>query len=410
MDNRKISTVVLVCFLFTLTIANPLFTIGIEPELYSKLQKHQFWDFLQSDSRDYWPTTEWLNSTPEAQGMDSALLSQMLDYINYKEFNLDSIIVVRNGYIVLEEYPDPGFTEKSPHNLYSVTKSITSALIGIAIDKGYINDVDQKVIDFFPNKTILNLDSRKQRMTLEHLLTMSSGFKWEGPDDMLHSWGKAVLSGNPVEAILNQPMDYEPGTTWYYNGGCSHLLSAILTATTGNTTLDFAREYLFGPLGIRSVTWPTDPQGIYYGGQDIWLKPRDMAKFGYLFLNNGFWDGEQIISEDWVVNSTKPSFALNDVDAYGYQWWINQPLGAYYAYGFDEQRIYVIPDYDLVIIFTAKLQKADVEPELVSDFILPAVLERGGPDPLLFFPQLMVFVLAIMGIFTLSYWYTKTKR
>ena len=167
MGKRKLSTVVLVFFLFTVTIVNPLSIINSELEVYFKLQDSPIMNFLRKDnSRDYWPTTEWLNSTPEAQGMDSALLNQMIDYINYKEFNLDSIIVVRNGYIVLEEYPDPGFTEKSPHNLYSVTKSITSALIGIAIDKGYINDVDQKVIDFFPNKTILNLDSRKQRMTL----------------------------------------------------------------------------------------------------------------------------------------------------------------------------------------------------------------------------------------------------
>ncbi len=203
---------------------------------------------LNSSIRDYWPTTNWKTINPETQGMDSSLLTQMKDVIIDNDFPLDSLVVVRNGYIIVEEYHSPVYHEYTPHLLFSVTKSVTSALIGIAIDQGFIEDVDQKVIDFFPNKTILNLDPRKQQMTIRHLLTMTSGIAWEGPDDMVHTWGEAVLSGNPIEFILNQPMESDPGTKWYYNGGCSHLLSAILTQVTGNSTLDFVKDYRRHPI------------------------------------------------------------------------------------------------------------------------------------------------------------------
>jgi CubicO group peptidase (beta-lactamase class C family) len=334
-------------------------------------------------TRDYWPTEEWLYSTPGAQNMSLSILNQMMNHINEEEYNFHTIIIVRNGYIVLEEnnfssvkkyYPD------GPHILYSVTKSITSSLIGIAIDKGYITNTSQRIIDFFPNRTILNLDPRKERMNLEHLLTMSAGMYWEGPDDLEHTWGEVVQSGNPVEAILNQPMQYEPGTVWYYNGGCSHLLSAILTEVTGNSTLDFAQEHLFSPLGITSVSWPIDPQGIYFGGQDIWLSPLDMARFGYLYLNNGTWDGTQIVSKDWVLNSTRSLFeGLYMYNyGYGYQWWTAPSLNAYFAWGNYEQKIVVLPEDDLVVIFTARLDDYRVEHELLENYIIPAV--ASGSD------------------------------
>jgi CubicO group peptidase (beta-lactamase class C family) len=222
------------------------------------------------------------------------------------------------------------------------------------------------------------MDSRKQNITIEHLLTMTAGFEWVGPDLMSqeYSWGQAVYSGNPVEFILNLNMSYDPGTTWYYNGGCSHLLSAIITATTGNSTLEFAQEYLFDPLGIDYVYWPRDPQGIYYGGQNIGLTPRDMAKFGYLFLNNGTWDGEQIISKEWVETSTETRFVLPHY-GYGYQWWTFFPHQIYFALGMYQQKIIVVPDSDVVIVFTASIEHGpDPEPGLVFEYILPAVLDE----------------------------------
>jgi CubicO group peptidase (beta-lactamase class C family) len=323
---------------------------------------------------------------PEEQGMDAAVLEEMLQFIDDASLPIDSLIIVRHGYIVLELYPNPRYGPGNLHILYSTTKSVTSALIGIAIQEGFIRNVDQKVVAFFPGREIANLDARKRALTLEHLLTMSSGLEWQGPDDLLHTWGQGLRSGNPVRFILNQPMVYDPGSVWYYNGGCSHLLSAILTETTGRSTLSFAREFLFNPLGISKVIWPRDPQGNYFGGQDIWLTPRDMAKFGYLFLHNGEWDGRQIIPAEWVAQSSETAFTLGPGQGYGYQWWTYPELGVYYAAGAYEQRIFVAPARDLVVVLTSDnriegAQPGEIRegpsfsPELLRRFILPACNE-----------------------------------
>lgn len=331
------------------------------------------------------PATDWQTSTPKEQGMDAMTLNQMMDVIEELDLPVDSVVVVRRGYIVFEEYPNPSYGPQDKHLLYSVTKSFTSALIGIAIEEGFIESVDQKVVDFFPERSIANLDARKQSLTLEHLLTMSCGFEWEGPDDHLHTWGDANRSGNPVQFMLDQPMASDPGTGWVYNGGCSHLLSAILTKTTGESTLAFARKHLFGPLGITDVRWPRDPQGIYYGGQDIWLTPRDMAKFGQLYLNNGAWGGEQIIPAEWVARSAE-THLFHWVGGYGYQWWTFPQSSIYYASGAYEQRIYVAPGLDMVVVFTSDNKTSGLKEGemrsgppmvdwLLGRFILPACEE-----------------------------------
>jgi CubicO group peptidase (beta-lactamase class C family) len=294
----------------------------------------------------------WQTSTPGDEGIDATRLRQMMDVIDAADLPIDSVVVVRHGKLAFEEYPNPEYRPQEKHLLYSVTKRVTSALIGIAIDKGFIESVDQRVIDFFPDMAINNLDVRRQSLTLEHLLSMSCGFEWEGPDDNLHTWGRANQSGNPVKYVLNQPMSSDPGTQFLYNGGCSHLLSAILTKTTGQSMLEFARKHLFKPLGITDIKWPRDPQGIYYGGQDIWLTLRDMAKFGQLFLNQGTWEGRQIIPAEWVARSSETRLSLW-AGGYGHQWWTFPRSGIYYASGAYEQRIYVIPDLDMVVVFTA---------------------------------------------------------
>jgi CubicO group peptidase (beta-lactamase class C family) len=291
--------------------------------------------------------------------MDQAMLELMTAIIEDMHLPIDGVVVRRHGEVVFEAYPNPKVGPEEMHLLYSVTKSFTSALIGIAIDQGFLEGVDQKVIDFFAEWEIENLDARKQALTIENLLTMTCGFEWEGPDDGLHTWGDALRSGNPVKYVLNQPMASDPGTEWIYNGGCSHILSAILTRTTGRSTLAFAQEYLFEPLGITDVHWPRDPQGIYFGGQDIWLTPRDMSKFGQLFLNGGAWEGQQIIPSDWVAKSTVTHMTHWD-GGYGYHWWTYPDSGIYYASGAFEQRIMIIPDYDMVVVFTSDPLGADL--------------------------------------------------
>jgi len=326
----------------------------------------------------------WLHATPEEHGVDSAKLEAMRQTIDVLDLPIDSVVVVRHGEIVFEHYPNASlYGPNGLHNLYSVTKSVTSILIGIAIDEGFIEGVDQSVVGFFPDRRIANLDARKERMTLEHLLTMTSGLEWQGPDDMYHSWGKGIQSGDPVQYALDRPMAHEPGAVWYYNGGCSHLLSAILTETTGMSTLEFAREHLFGPLGITSVRWPRDPHGIYYGGQDIWLTPYEMAKLGQLLLDGGVWNGEQIVPAEWVKAATTQAIELPWSGGYGYQWWLYPESGIYYASGAFDQHIYVIPDLDMVVVFTAsnwppgilpgeRTGGAPVVDWLLGSFVLPA--------------------------------------
>jgi len=336
---------------------------------------------------DYWPTTGWLESTPAEQGMNSRKLDQMKNFIveyNYDK-DLDSVLVIRNGYIVLEMYPsylDYGFTtipkynENMTHILHSVTKSFTSALIGIAIQQGLIEGVNQKVVDFFPSRTIENLDSRKQNMTLKHLLTMTTGFEWDEWSypytDSRNMLIQMINSGDAVQFMLNRPMLSNPGEEWIYCTGASHLLSAILTQVSGYRALQFAREFLFGPLGIARAFWPPDSQGINYGGSELRITPRAMAKFGFLYLNNGTWDGQQIVPADWVINSTIPHFNLA---SYGYQWWLNPSAGLYHANGVYGQEIFIVPNQNLVVVFTGDFKNGNPEYQLLFNYILPAVTD-----------------------------------
>ncbi len=345
--------------------------------------------------RGHWPTDGWQTSTPTEQNMDSAKLEAMINYIEEQQFAIDSILVIRNGYIVEEKYLST--QNDTPHQIYSCTKSIISALIGIAIREGYIDSVDQKVVNFFPERNISNLDSRKQAMSLEHLLSMTTGLEWNElniPYSSQNSVYQLRRSNNWVQFILDRPMVAEPGTTWTYNSGASHLLSAIIAQTTGNSTLAFAQKHLFEPLGISNVHWSTDPQGIFLGGSSIRLTTRDMAKFGYLYLNNGTWNGEKTVPAEWTNKSTRKFISLSEYTDYGYQWWIFPQLDVYSAIGYGGQWIVVIPKYDIVVVFTASMGEDDLPfYDLISDYIIPAVEYIPTSYPIaLLFPGLLVIV------------------
>ncbi len=197
--------------------------------------------------------------------MDSELLVEMLDDIQEREANIHSVLIVRNGYMVLEAYFDP-YDQDTSHVVHSVTKSITSALVGISIREGYIDGVNQPVLKHFPGRTVSNLDPAKQAMTLEHLLNMTSGLSWpevSSPYVSLSNPVRQMLrSQDFVQFVLDRPMNEEPGTSFNYNTGASHLLSAIIQETTGINTLSFAQKHLFTPLGISDVFWPSYPDGV----------------------------------------------------------------------------------------------------------------------------------------------------
>ena len=202
---------------------------------------------------DYWPTKGWRNASPESQGMDSNLLKNMLDQIWEKDLDIHSVLVVRNGYIVLDAYSYSRDADDK-HNIYSCTKSVMSVLIGIAIDKGYINGVNQPALSFFKKRTAKNLDADKKAMTLEHVLTMTTGL--ECRDSYLYSWSglnQMMASDDSVQFMIDLPMAEAPGTRFEYCNGASFLLSAILQEQTGMNALTFAHKHLFGPLGISET-------------------------------------------------------------------------------------------------------------------------------------------------------------
>jgi CubicO group peptidase (beta-lactamase class C family) len=255
---------------------------------------------------------------------------------------------------------------------------------------GYISDVNATLLSFFPNRTIANRDSRKEAITLEHLLTMTAGFVWD--ENTNNSWVEMQQSGDWVQHMLDLPMRSTPGTEWEYSTGVSHLLSAIIQETTGNTTEEFAEQYLFGPLNITRHPWGRDPQDINIGGTDLSLTPRSMAKFGFLFLHNGSWEGQQVVPKNWVLQSTSPLNEGDQVTHYGYQWWVHPAYGLFVAQGYHTQLIYVIPSTNTVVVFTAGSPLFAEFLHLVETYIVPEI--QPTPDPI----DITPFLIAIVGI------------
>ena len=253
--------------------------------------------------------------------------------------------------------------------MYSCTKSITSALIGIAIEQGLIAGIDVKLTEYFP-QLAESEDAYKQEITIRNLLNQTSGIKWfESPGQSLR---QAVKEKNWVGFILSQPMNSKPGTKFNYSTGNSHLLTAILQQVTGETAYKFGSKHLFKPLGMSSVRWSVDPQGISAGGNGISMTARDAAKFGQLYLLGGKWDDRQIVPEVWVAESTKKQSdgQSGSVFTHGYQWWIGD--GMYFAQGHGGQHIFIAPKLELVTVVTANLSENRPPVDYFMNYILAA--------------------------------------
>ncbi|MFW9959531.1 MAG: serine hydrolase domain-containing protein [Candidatus Thorarchaeota archaeon] len=362
---------------------------------------------LARSVRDYWPTDEWMLSTPEEQGMDSSILNKIMEDIDSFDMTIHSVIVVRNGYIVMENYTSY-YTQSTLHTIQSCTKSLVSALIGIAIDKGYIDNVSQRVIDFFPNTTIEYMDSWKQNLTIEHCLTMTMGNEWHELDvpysDPLNDLFAMYRSDDMWKYALDRPMEQEPGLEWAYNSGGVELLGGILEKATGYRVTDFAREFLFEPIGIDHFDWWLVPASSQYGvSGGLYLTPRDMARFGYLFLNNGTWNNTQVISLEWIEQSTQNHYDTGWY-GYGYLWWIIPDTNFYQATGHYEQKIYVIPEHDIVVVFTGDVQDYDYHPTdyFVMNYVIPSLTQRNADYTLSFIFVSFFIISAIPAI--VAYW------
>jgi CubicO group peptidase (beta-lactamase class C family) len=335
-------------------------------------------------------------------GMDENLLTELVNNINSNVYTeVHSVVIIKEGRLVFEVY-FPGhvfnysgenyhggianYNRDTPHNTHSATKSVTSALTCIAIDKGFIRDVDEKIFTFFDDYSDLNTGG-KDDITVEHLLTMTSGLEWNEWDisisDGNHDLVQFNRSSDPVAYILSKPLVTEPGTAFYYNGGAVDLLGEIVRIASGIRLDDFSEQYLFGPLGITNYNWQTLRSGIVCAHGDIHIRPRDMAKFGYLFLENGVWNGSAIISEAWVQKSIEEYISLPQLgwaDGYGYLWWLytyhsnNGAFESFRADGWGGQQIVVFPGIDMVVVFTGANYVSNPPCEdILNRYILPAV-------------------------------------
>lgn len=323
---------------------------------------------------DYWPTDGWRSRTPEEMGFDSGRLAEGLLELQENGLAIDSLLIVHDGYVVLDAHFAP-YDGTFPHDLASVTKSVMTTLIAIAADQGYI-DLDRPVISYFPDRTIANLDERKQHMTVRHLVESTNGMEsgcLKGDEPTLDAMR---AEADWVQAALDRPVVSEPGKKFCYDSPGFHILSAILQETSGMTALDFARQNLFEPLGIHEVTWETDPQGYTHGWGDLHLLPEDVAKIGYLWLHRGNWDGQQIVLEAWVLDSVRAHsrFVGNDY-GYGYGWWISPP--GYYAAGRGGQNVRVFASLNTVVVTTG----GGFDFPEAESFLIPAMLELKDSRP-----------------------------
>ncbi|NPD46133.1 serine hydrolase [Lentimicrobium sp. S6] len=345
---------------------------------------------VASEPLDYWPTKAWKTSTPEVQGMDSEKLSKMMEYYQ-KHFAeeekqmIESVAIIRNGYIVADIYTNPNYNGEDVHIINSCTKSIMSALVGIAIEKGFIESVNTPIVELLDTTGLDSISQQLRMVSLKDLLSMQTG--WHARDSYVYQWVglfEMQKTSNWTQHVLNRSFETNPGERFEYSNMASYMLSAIIAKNTGLNTLDFAKKYLFSPLGIDEVRWDKSPEGVYVGFARMWLKPHDMAKIGHLYLHKGLWDGQQIISEKWIEESTtvqsfpkKYRYVYTDemkvdygtsgglwlmtrlgrpfTDGYGYQWWLGKD-GSYAAVGVGGQFIMNYPKYNLTVVFTSKLK------------------------------------------------------
>jgi CubicO group peptidase (beta-lactamase class C family) len=351
--------------------------------------------------RDYWPTAGWRTAPPARVGMDPKVLAVLDTNVAYHP-QLRSLLVVRHGYLVYERYWHGD--AHSGQEAFSVTKSFTGALVGISLGDHHLKSLDQTVGELLAAHLPPKADPRLAKVTVQQLLTMTSGLAGDTPPDGdpdltyrlydSRDWVRHILARKPVT---------KAGTTFAYSNASSHLLSAIVADTTGRSTLAFARAKLFAPLGIHTehvfqpvgvafptpaeerayeqakVAWPTDPQGYHSGFGGLKLPSRDLAKLGYLYLNGGRWDGVQVVPAGYVRASTQRQSQPppgGRFDGYGYQWWVTSEHGhsSFVAVGYGGQFIQVIPDLDLVVVITSDAaNRRDDAQQLIGEAIIAAV-------------------------------------
>lgn len=325
------------------------------------------------------PGYEWEVSTPEAENIDATQLAAAYARARQNVL-LNSLLVVRHDRLVAEDYL-AGYHRGLAGNVKSVSKSILSSLVGIALRDGHFDSIDQTAASILPELFASQHDPRKFDIALRSVVTMTSGLRWN--EGRLGRW---FFSPDPHQYVIDQPMLADPDTSFLYSTGLSHLGSCMIERVTGTATPTFAKEQLFDPLGISVQRWDTDPQGNPIGGAEVYLTPRDLLRFGQLYLRRGTLGGREIVPASWVDWSTSelvPPLWVPGGYGFGAWWWRNPFAGyaTYFAWGWGGQFIFVVPDLDLVVVATSKwnvtesesLRQASAVFSLLSHFILPAV-------------------------------------
>ena len=307
----------------------------------------------------------WEACPPEEVGISSDALADMLERVQREETEIHSMIIVKNDRLVLEAYVHP-YDSETLHNVKSVSKSVISALVGIALREGVIGDLDETVHSHLPQYFSDESDPRKLEIDLFNLLTMTSGLDLDenGPIS-----GEIFRTLDWLKATYARPMVADPGTRFLYSTPLTHTMSAIITEAAGMSLHEFAGEHLFGPMEFGEVQWKKGPQGYNFGGAELFMLPLDMARFGHLFLNGGIWNGRQLIPEAWIRESTTNKLAgVSDTRLYGYWWWLDDD-GWYHAHGWGGQSISVSEELDIVIVVTASDSQAPMN--LFLEYVAP---------------------------------------
>ena len=340
------------------------------------------------EGRVPWPTV-----LPEEQGFDAKMLKDLVVRIDRGDYgSIHSLLIIRRDRLVLERY-FRGYDREDLHPLFSVTKSVTAALVGIALDRGMIDSVRIRLGRYVPE---LDPQDPRGRITLEHILTMTGGFAW---DELSAPYGdrrnpvmRLHESDDWTQFVLDLPLSDEPGKRFVYNSGSSMLLAEILRRATGQEGEQFARRSLFGPLGIEDLEWSSGPGGLTNTAWGLSLRPIDMGRFGVMMLHGGRWEGRQVVPEHWVRDACAARVPGPEPFWYGYQWWTMplempghapSPSDIAIARGWGGQFIIMIPALDLVVVSTGGNYRDRDDQALVflQDGILTALTDHFTEQP-----------------------------
>lgn len=319
---------------------------------------------------------DWTASDPEDQGMDTGLLEGLApQFEGWADANLHAALIVRHGKLVYERYfagedqawgtplGRVSYHSQLRHDLRSISKSVTSLLFGIAVDRGWIKDLNEPVFSLFPEYGDLRT-AEKDRINLRHLLTMSAGLAWDEYlpySNPTNSERQMSDAPDRCRYVLEQLVVRPPGIAYVYNGGLTALLAAILQKISGQPIETLAAETLFDPLGVRDVEWVRYADGTANAVSGLRMRPRDLAKIGQLVLGRGTWNGNRIISDAWVDESTSPHVNGEGLFFYGFQWWLGrslvrrQEIKWVSGVGYGGQRLFIVPELDLVVVVLAGL-------------------------------------------------------